>query len=205
MGQFGFRIDDALVEAFDVYAASRGGRSKVIRGLMAEALAQDGVTLPAPPTKASPANGNWEGIQVKLDPADYAILDQHAGSAGMTRGQWIVALVRRRLKGHRQYNAIDRKRLAMIFQDMRKIEGHLGRAGQAVRESVEIGRPLGPHLALLTQLESRIVRMGHALHAAFLGNDRYLDDLAEDPVNKDPTFPPLSPPEPEARGEHGPS
>lgn len=199
MGQFGFRIDDALAEAFDAYAASRGGRSKVIRDLMSAALAQDGVTLPTPPIKASRTEGNWQGILVKLDPAEYAVLDQHARPTGMSRGQWIVALVRRRLKGARQYNAVDRKRLATIFQDMRKIEGHLGRASQAVRESVELGRPLERPLALLTQFESRIVRMGHALHAAFLGNDRYWDDLGHDHLaDVEPTLPPpalLGPPQ----------
>lgn len=191
MGQFGFRIDDAFVEAFDAYAASRGGRSKVIRDLMAAALAEDGVTLPTPPIKPSRSDSAGGGILIKLDPADYPILDQHAHSTGMSRGQWIVALVRRRLRGARQYNAVDRKRLATIFQDMRKIEGHLGRAGQAIRENVELGRPLDRPLASLTQLESRIVRMGYALHAAYLGNDRYWDDLAHDhPADADPTFPP---------------
>lgn len=180
MGHFGFRIDDAFVEAFDAYAASRGGRSKVIRDLMAQALAQDGVTLPAPPIKPSPTNGNWEGILVKLDPAEYALLDEHARSTGMSRGQWIVSLVRRRLKGGRQYNPVDRKRLATISQDLRKIEGHLGRASQAVREGVEVGQPLDRPLAMLTQFESWIVRLSHALHEAFLGNDRYWNDLRDD-------------------------
>lgn len=182
MGQFGFRIDDDLVKAFDAYAAERGGRSKVIRGLMVEALARDGVVAPTPPLKPSRVNGNWEGILVKLDRADYAALDQHAASLGMSRGQWIVSLVKRRLKGGRQYNPIDRKRLGTIFQDLRKIEGHLGRAGQAVREAVELGRSLEHPLALLAQFESRIARISHALHEAFLGNDRYWDDLAATPL-----------------------
>lgn len=202
MGQFGFRVDDALAEAFDAYAASRGGRSKVIRDLMSAALEQDGVTLPPPPIKASRTEGDWQGILVKLDPAEHAILDQHIRSTGMSRGQWIVALVRRRLKGARQYNAVDRKRLATIFQDMRKIEGHLGRASEAVRESVELGRPLERTLALLTQLESRIVQMGHALRAAFLGNDRYWDDLGHDhPAGVEVTLPPPALPESAQDGE----
>ena len=179
MGHFGFRIDDAFVEAFDAYAASRGGRSKVIRDLMAQALAQEGVALPPPPIKPSRTNGNWEGILVKLDPAEYALLDEHARSTGMSRGQWIVSLVRRRLRGGRQYNPVDRKRLATISQDLRKIEGHLGRASQAVREGVEVGQPLDRPLAMLTQFESWIVRLGHALHEAFLGNDRYWNDLQD--------------------------
>ncbi|ODT64264.1 MAG: hypothetical protein ABS77_01120 [Phenylobacterium sp. SCN 69-14] len=191
MGQFGFRIDDDLVKAFDAYAAKRGGRSKVIRGLMAEALARDGVVAPTPPLKPSRVNGNWEGILVKLDRADYGPLDEHAASLGMSRGQWIVSLVKRRLKGGRQYNPIDRKRLATIFQDLRKIEGHLGRAGQSVREAVEVGRSLEQPLALLTQFESRIARISHALHEAFLGNDRYWDDLgATPPTDSAHTLPP---------------
>jgi metal-responsive CopG/Arc/MetJ family transcriptional regulator len=188
MGQFGFRIDDDLVRAFDAYAAERGGRSKVIRGLMVEALSRDGVAAPTPPLKPSRVNGNWEGILVKLDRTDYAALDQHAASLGMSRGQWIASLVKRRLNGRRQYNPIDRKRLGAIFQDLRKIEGHLGRAGQAVREAVELGRSLEQPLALLTQFESRIARISHALHEAFLGNDRYWDDLAVTPQT-DSTYP----------------
>lgn len=194
MIQFGFRVDEALAKAFDTYAAPRGGRSQAIRDLMVAALAQGGVTLPEPPLKASQSHGNWAGILVKLDPAEYELLDQHTGPTRMSRGQWIVALVRRRLKGSRQFNAFDRKRLAAVFQDMRKVEGHIGRASQAVREGVELGRPLELHLALLTKFESRIVRMGHALRAAYLGNDRYWDDLLNDKLTDiDPALPEMGP------------
>lgn len=181
MGQFGFRVPDELVAAFDAYAAPRGGRSKVIRELMQQALAREDMAPMAATPAPSKTNGNWEGILVRLTPAEYPALDAAAAQMGMSRGQWIAALVRRGLGSGRQFNPADRKRIASISQDLRKIEWRLGRAGDGLQEAARLGRPLDCALARLIEMEAEVVRLSHALHQAYLGNDAYWDDLSSSP------------------------
>lgn len=173
MAQFGFRIPDDLARQFDDYAATRGGRSEALRQLMERAIREDGAEITRPPPRPSLETGNWEGILVKLEAADFVRLDEESGAMSLTRGQWIVALVRHRLTGGRQFGAADRTRIAGIAKDIRKAASDIGRTSQIACKRVEKSADLDAPLRQLAAFKTQLLSSLEALHQAYLGNDAY--------------------------------
>lgn len=182
MAQFGFRISDQLAEQFDAYAEPRGGRSEVLRQLMEAALRDVGKTPPPPPAKPSREGGNWEGILVKMDVADFRRLDEEASAMAMSRGQWILALVRRRLHGGRHYGPTDRTRIALIINEFRKIAAQIAQTNQILRKALQRGAVAEAPVQALLNLGVAMMETAEAVHHAFLGNDRYWEAL--EPLRK---------------------
>ena len=173
MAQFGFRIPDNLALQFDEYAAKRGGRSEALRQLMERAVREDGADIQQPPPRPSAETGNWEGILVRLEAADFVRLDEEAGAMSLTRGQWIVALVRHRLTGSRQFGPADRTRIAGIAKDIRRAASDVGRSSQIAVKRLEQGADLDAPLRQLASFKTQLLSSLEALHQAYLGNDAY--------------------------------
>ena len=183
MAQFGFRIPDNLALQYDAYAAKHGGRSEALRQLMESAVREDGTDIQRPPPRPSAETGNWEGILVKLEAADFVRLDEEAAAMNLTRGQWIVALVRHRLTGSRQFGPADRTRIAGIAKDIRRAASDIGRSSQIASKHLAQGANLDSHLRQLASFKTQLLSALEALHQAYLGNDAYWS--ADPPTEKE--------------------
>ena len=92
MDRLTLRVSPDLIRRFDAAAAGQGGRSRLLRRLM-EGAAQ--ASFPAPPEAVSaPRSGK---LTLRLGETDLRLLEAEAAAVGLSRTQWSVALIRRRL------------------------------------------------------------------------------------------------------------
>lgn len=169
MKQIGFRLPDDLADKFDLYAASRGGRSATLRALIEAALPDTEITPAAPRLDT----GNWQGIVVRLEPRDFPRLDEEAKAMGMSRAQWLLACVRKRLHQRRLMSALDRTWISRTEKEMRRVAFQVGRAASGVRSAAEQGRAVDAPLEILQGLMRRAELLADSIREGFRGNDAY--------------------------------
>ena len=156
MASFSVRVPDRLAVQFEVVAAARGGKSRVLRALM-ESAVQGAATLPEGEA-GSPA-GRSTKVTLRLKDADLAPLDEACADTGLRRTEWLVALARRRLHGQPQFNRAAAEGLLEARRDLRRLSVHLreladfGGAGEGVSaEAIETVRlEVRGHLERLRQ------------------------------------------------------
>ena len=91
MALISLRIPDEVAARLSAVAASEGGKSALLRRLIAD-------VLDASPARIAPLPVGWpEKITVRLWESEMRQLADTARQRGMTRTGWIVALVRSRL------------------------------------------------------------------------------------------------------------
>ena len=173
MAQLGFLLPDDMQQAFNVYAASRGGRSAALRALVAEALAEEGQKLAVLPKPRLLDDGNAAGVTVRLSGADRSRLDEECRTTGMTRGQWLLSCARNKLHGSRHFGQVDRKRIAKIVGEMRHIKMILFRYAGALERSPKDTAIVQKQHGLIAQLSHEIARALRAIEGSFQGNDGY--------------------------------
>lgn len=173
MAQLGFLLPDEMQQLFDVYAASRGGRSAALRAIVAKALAEEGHKLAPLPEPRIPDNGNAGGVTIRLSGADWSRLDEECRAMGMTRGQWLLSCARHRLHGSRHFGQVDRERIAKIVGEMRRIKMILFRYAGALERSPRDLAIVEKHHSLITYLSHEIARGLRAIEGSFQGNDGY--------------------------------
>lgn len=93
MDRLTLRASPDLIRRFDAAAIDRGGRARLLRRLMEEAPR-------APfPERLEPAAKPKSGkLTLRLTVGDLALLEAEAASVGLSRTQWSVSLIRRRLE-----------------------------------------------------------------------------------------------------------
>ncbi len=92
MDRFTLRLPADLARRFDAAAAGQGGRSRLLRRLMERAAE---APFPVPPDAPTAARAGK--LTLRLDAEDLALLEAEAGRLGLSRTQWAVSLIRRRL------------------------------------------------------------------------------------------------------------
>jgi len=173
MAQLGFLLPDEMQQLFDVYAASRGGRSAALRALVAKALADEGHCLAPLPGPRISDDGNAGGVTIRLSGADWSRLDEERRAMGMTRGQWLLSCARHRLHGSRHFGQVDRERIAKIVGEMRHIKMILFRYAGALERSPKDIALVEKHHGLIAHLSHEIARALRAIEGSFQGNDGY--------------------------------
>ena len=180
MAQIGFTLSDTLCEHFDAYVAGRGGRGVVLRQLMEQALAAHGVDVETSPITPSPEVGNREGIFVRLNADDLKRVDEEANVLGMTRGQWLVAYIRRGLHGGRHFGKFDRERLGKIVAELREVKSILFRYAGALQRAPRDVALVERHHDRVLELDDKVTTIAKAIEGAFHGNDAYWDAVLSD-------------------------
>ncbi len=199
---FSFRLSNALAARFDAHAQHRGGRSELLRTLVTDYLEAQGE--PQPPETVQTTQAAPKIPKVRLDEADLERLDEEAAKVGMTRGQWIEALVRRRLHGQRQLNPEDRARLSHINIELRTLRQRAELVLATARRRLNDGDDAELTIQRIAELERGVRRIGQAVRAGFEGSDAYWDANMDDegaPSRPTPTAAPQDPdaPRPDAR------
>ena len=132
MAFFGIRLSDDFATRFDAFAASRGGRSQVLRRLMAAALAEAGSA--APEDGARITRGRSEKLTLRLRAEERSALDAASAAAGMRRTEWAGACLRARLARRPQFNRDQALALVEARQELARIGANLRELVRAVRE-----------------------------------------------------------------------
>ncbi len=168
MDRFTLRLPSDLARRFDAAAAGRGGRSRFLRSLM-EAAAQAPLPDAGP---ASPAARSCK-LTLRLGKDDMALLEAEAARTGLSRTQWCVALIRRRLHGRPQFARAEALVLIEVQRELRRIGVNVNQIARALNTAVLEGAVLDLETAQLSAFADEI--RGHlgGLREAFDGNLAY--------------------------------
>jgi hypothetical protein len=113
------RIPDRLAAQFEAVAASRGGKSRLLRSLMESAV--EGAGAAASMDAPGSAAGRSTKITVRLRDEDLAPLEAACAETGLRRTEWLIALLRRRLHGRPQFDRSAAESLLEIRRELRRL------------------------------------------------------------------------------------
>lgn len=169
MALISLRIPDEVAAELSVLAATQGGKSALLRRLIAEALAS-----PAPRILALPV-GRPEKVTVRFRESEMRLLVEVSHLRGMTRTGWIVALVRSRLGSPVQHSPSEHEALRAIVRELNRIGGNINQIARAANTSVLQGRAVEPDLSAIQEAKLVIERELAQLRNALNGNADYWD------------------------------
>ncbi len=138
MASLSARVPDPLAARFHAFASSRGGKSRVLRALIEQAL-EGSRPDEQPPTAQT---GRPSKVTLRLREDDVAALDEACADAGLLRTEWIVALVRRRLSGRPQFDRGAAASLLEARRELRRLGVNLREMAEGSGESGEVGAEL---------------------------------------------------------------
>ncbi|MBX3484448.1 MobC family plasmid mobilization relaxosome protein [Phenylobacterium sp.] len=168
MDRLTLRVSPDLIRRFDAAAAGQGGRSRLLRRLM-DGAAQ--ASLPAP--EDAPPTARSGKLTLRLGEADLRLLEREAAATGLSRTQWSVALIRRRLHDRPQFGRPDALALIEVRRELRRIGVNINQIARALNTAVMEGAVLDLELAQLGAFQAEISAWVEALGEAFEGNLAY--------------------------------
>ncbi|MEN5229736.1 plasmid mobilization relaxosome protein MobC [Brevundimonas naejangsanensis] len=171
MDRITVRLPPDLTRRFDAAAAARGGRSRLLRRLIERAAeAALPAVLDAPKAAASVK------LTLRLAEPDLAVLAREAARTGLSRTQWSVALLRRRLHDRPQFTPVERVELVEVRRELRRIGVNINQIARALNTAVMEGHVLDLEVAQLANFQTEIAAWVDALGDAFQGNLDYWRD-----------------------------
>ncbi|WP_292151839.1 plasmid mobilization relaxosome protein MobC [Brevundimonas sp.] len=171
MDRLTVRLSPDLARRFDAAAAVQGGRSRLLRRLI-EGAAQ--ASLPTAETASvSPFSAK---LTLRLGVDDLGLLEAAAADAGLSRTQWAVALIRRRLYDRPQLTPSDALAFIGIQRELRRIGVNVNQIARALNTAVLEGKVLELELAQLDAFAAEIRGHLSGLQEAFRGNLDYWSD-----------------------------
>ncbi len=171
MDRITVRLPPDLSRRFDAAAASRGGRSRLLRSLIERAAEAAFPEAVAPPPKVVGLK-----LTLRLHPEDMALLQVEAGRSGLSRTQWSVALLRRRLHGRPQLTPAERIDLVEVRRELRRIGVNINQIARALNTAVMEGVVLDVEVAQLVAFQSELGAWVTAIGEGFRGNLAYWDE-----------------------------
>jgi hypothetical protein len=170
MTMFSVRLADDLAARFDAAAGPLGGRSALLRRLIAAAA---GGTPGPPPAPAPPRAA--ARVMVRLAAADLAAVDREAAAMGLARAAWIAGLVGRHARGRPCFGRAAELSLMAVQGELRRIGVNVNQIARALNTAVFEGRVLVLELADLADLRRELRGHMSAVREAFEGNLAYWD------------------------------
>ena len=168
MDRLTLRLPPDLARRFDAAAAGRGGRSRLLRSLM-EGVAQ----APLPEPLRPPSGGKSGKLTLRLGEVDLALLEVEAASLSLSRTQWSVALIRRRLHGRPQFTRPEALAFIEVQRELRRIGVNINQIARALNTAVIEGSVLDLETAQLAAFGDEIRAHIAGLRDAFDGNLAY--------------------------------
>lgn len=168
MDRITLRLPPDLVRRFDAAAAGQGGRSRLLRRLM-EAAAQ----APLPAGESAPPAGRTGKLTLRLGEGDLTALEAEADAMGLSRTQWAVALIRRRLHGRPQLARPEAFAFIDVQRELRRIGVNINQIARALNTAVMEGQVLDLEVAQLGGFQAEIRAHLFGLGKAFEGNLDY--------------------------------
>lgn len=169
MALISLRISDELAAEFSALAATQGGKSALLRRLIADALAAPSARILAMPV------GRPEKVTVRFRESEMRQLAEVSHQRGMTRTGWIVALVRSRLGSPVQHSPNEHDELRAIVRELNRIGGNINQIARAANTSVLQGRAVEPDLSIIQEAKLVVEREFALLRNALHGNAAYWD------------------------------
>lgn len=167
MALISLRVPDEVAAEFSAFAATQGGKSALLRRLIAEALAAPSPRILTPPV------GRPEKVTVRFRESEMRQLAEASHQRGMTRTGWIVALVRSRLAAPVQHSPKEHEVLRAIVRELNRIGGNINQIARAANTSVLQGRAVEPDLSAIQEAKLVIERELAQLRSALHGNADY--------------------------------
>ncbi|HBI18695.1 MAG TPA: plasmid mobilization relaxosome protein MobC [Brevundimonas sp.] len=171
MDRLTVRLPPDLTRRFDAAAAMRGGRSRLLRSLI-EGAAQ--ASLPA--SEARPVTRLEAKLSLRLGVEDLAVLEGEAARAGLSRTQWTVALIRRRLHDRPQLTPSEAIAFIGVQRELRRIGVNINQIARALNTAVLEGQVLDLEMVQLAAFADEIRAHLGGLRDAFQGNLDYWSD-----------------------------
>jgi hypothetical protein len=169
MALISLRVSDEVAAEFSVLAATQGGKSALLRRLIADALNASSV-------RAVPLSvGTPQKVTVRFRESEMRQLAEIAHQRGMTRTGWIVALVRSRLGSPVQHSLEEHAALRAIVRELNRIGGNINQIARAANTSVLQGRAVEPDLSAIGGARTVIELALAQLRGALDGNADYWD------------------------------
>lgn len=168
MDRITLRVSPDLIRRFDAAATGQGGRSRLLRRLM-ETTAR----MPLPAPEHAPPSARPGKLTLRLGEADLARLEAEAAAVGLSRTQWSVALIRRRLHGRPQFSRVEAVALIECRRELRRIGVNINQIARALNTAVMEGAVLDLERAQLAAFQAEIGGWVAALGEAFDGNLDY--------------------------------
>lgn len=168
MDRLTLRLSPDLLHRFDVAAENQGGRSQLLRRLIETAAGTSAVE-----TVGAGSRGTTGKLTLRLGEADLKRLESTAACAGFPRTQWTVALIRRRLHAHPQFNPSDSLSLIDARRELRRIGVNINQVARVLNAAVLAGRPVASELARLELFQSEARVWVQAIGDGFKGNLDY--------------------------------
>jgi hypothetical protein len=165
MTTFSVRVADELAVRFDTAAAPLGGRSALLRRLIAGAAA----------ARAASGRRDAARIMVRLAAPEAAAVDAEAAAFGLTRAGWVAALVRRRVRGTPAFSRPEALTLNLIQSELRRIGVNVNQIARALNTAVLEGRVLDLELQGLEDFRLEIRAHLAGLRESLAGNLAYWD------------------------------
>jgi hypothetical protein len=165
---FKVRISDDTATAFDVVAATVGGRSALLRRLVQD----QACGLPAGAEAASGLR-TAARLMVRLAAPEATHVAAHAAAMGLRRAGWVAALVRRHALGRPTLDRAQETTLLAIRSEIRRIGVNLNQIARAMNTAVIEGRVLALELRSVEDLRRELRGHMAALREAFAGNLAY--------------------------------
>lgn len=168
MDRFTVRLPIDLACRFDAAAASCGGRSRLLRRLIEASVGSIG------PSPIGMSTERLTGkMTLRLGAADLAAVEAAAAAAGLSRTQWVAALVRRRLFARPQFSPPEAVAFIEVQRDLRRIGVNVNQVARAMNTAVLEGRVLDLELAQVGAFAQEVRDHLSGLRRAFEGNLDY--------------------------------
>lgn len=168
MAVFCVRLPDDIAARFDAAAQADGGRSDMLRRLIAEASGG------APARRLTPApRRDGARLMVRLTPADAGALAAEAGEMLMPPAAWVAALVRRRLTGRPAFGRRAELTFIAVQAELRRIGVNVNQIARALNTAVLEGRVLQAEMGAVDDLRRELRAHVAGLREAFEGNLAY--------------------------------
>lgn len=168
MDRFTVRLPPDLARRFDAAASVCGGRSRLLRRLIEASAAVE--AAPSGTTSTERLTGK---LTLRLAAADLDALEAEAGKVGLSRTQWVVALVRRRLHGRPQLSPPEAAAFIEVQRDLRRIGVNLNQIARAANAPGLAGRAPDLDLVRVEGFAAEVRGGLSGLRRAFEGNLDY--------------------------------
>jgi len=168
MDRFTVRLPDDLARRFDAAAASRGGRSRLLRRLI-----EGAADVPFPALVEACPRPSTGKLTLRLGHPDLAAVEAAAAFLGLSRTQWIASLIRRRLHDRPQLSPPEALAFIEIQRELRRIGVNVNQIARAMNTAVLKGAVLDLELAQINAFSAEIRAHLVGLRQAFEGNLDY--------------------------------
>lgn len=170
---FGVRLSAELAQRFDRLAAGEGGRSALLRKLIAQAAAAAGAG--EGDARLAGTARRSRRVEIRLTDDELALLDEAAAERGLTRNVWVATLVRHRLRNGAPPALPERQALADAWRQIRRVGLNINQAVHALHAATmkDSRLDLAREAARVAAMREDVAEQTRAIGQALTGDLSY--------------------------------